>query len=35
VIEISTQPCNEQPMRVGIRSEVHEMAPGEVRTFPL
>jgi alpha,alpha-trehalase len=34
-IEIGTQPCSEPPMRVGIRGEVHQLAPGEVRVFRL
>lgn len=34
-IEITAHPCHAPPLRIGIRSEVHEMQAGEVRTFHL
>lgn len=34
-IRISTQPSNEKPIQIGIRSNIHQLEPGEIREFKL
>jgi len=34
-LRVSTEPCEEKPIRIGIVSDIHEFRPGEVREFQL